>query len=318
MVVMNAVQGALSILFMIGVGFALSRRGWFDDKASSLIARLVSNIALPAYMVYTLTTSFSKEKLVHMMGGLAVPFISLGLSYLLSMAMTKWLKIAPDRRGVFMAMFTFSNSVYVGVPVNIALFGEESVPYALLYYIANTTLFWTIGAYGIRRDGDREQVGGLLDPSNLKKIISPPSMGYLFAILLILLEVVLPKSIMDTCKYIGGLTTPLSMIFIGIIVASVKLRDIRINRDMAMVLLGRYFIVPFLVVVLCHFFPMPLIMKKIFVIQASLPVISQTSILSKSFGADYEFAAVTTTVTTIVSLVTIPLFMVLLSTEWIF
>jgi predicted permease len=123
---------------------------------------------------------------------------------------------------------------------------------------------------------------------------------------------------MDTCKYIGNLTTPLSMLFIGVVIHSVKIRDIRPDRGMAAVLIGRFLITPFLAIVLCRQLALPLLMKKVFVIQAAMPVMTQTSIIAEAYGADYEYAAVVTTVTTIISLVSIPFYMFLLGTPWIF
>ena len=55
--------------------------------------------------------------------------------------------------GTFASMFTLSNTIFIGLPVNFVLFGEGSLPYVLLNYIANTSFFWTIGAYSIARDG---------------------------------------------------------------------------------------------------------------------------------------------------------------------
>jgi malate permease and related proteins len=64
--------------------------------------------------------------------------------------------------------------------------------------------------------------------------------------------------------------------------------------------------------VLCYFLPIPLLMKKVFVIQAAMPAMTQTAIIAEAYGADYKYAAIMTTVTTVVSLVFIPVYMLLL------
>jgi len=151
-----------------------------------------------------------------MLPGLAVPFAVMLASYLIAIGVAALLKVRPERRGTFRSMFALSNSVFIGLPVNLLLFGEISLPYALLYYIANTTLFWTIGVYGIAVDGsvrNRTAKPSLVSWSGLRRILSPPLLGYLFAVCLILLDIRLPKAIMDTCNYLGNMTTPLSMLF---------------------------------------------------------------------------------------------------------
>ena len=52
--VLKALEGIFSIVFIIGIGFVLSRRGWFDEYSSALIARLVTAVSLPLYMIVSI------------------------------------------------------------------------------------------------------------------------------------------------------------------------------------------------------------------------------------------------------------------------
>ena len=62
-------------------------------------------------------------------------------------------------------------------PINQALFGDASIPYVLIYYMCNTTFFWTLGTYLIQRDGEGEAQFDL--KTSLKKVFSPPLMGFI-------------------------------------------------------------------------------------------------------------------------------------------
>ncbi len=312
----NAVQGVLSIILILGLGYFLTHRGWFDDKASKLFSRLVVNVSLPAYMISNLMTTYTKDKLIHLAGGLIVPFASMGLCYITGRIVAKLIKVKPNRVGTFTSMFSLSNTIFVGLPVNMALFGEKSLPYVLLYYIANTSLFWTIGTYGIRSDGGKSDEK-VLSIDNLKRVFSPPLTGFIVATILILLGIKLPGSIMDTCKYLGNLTTTLSLLFIGIAMYRVNKKEIRMSKDMVAILFGRFILAPAIVTILCYMLPLPMLMKKVFIIQAAMPVMTQTSIIAEAGGADYKYAAVMTTVTTVVSLLMIPFYMMLLSNSGI-
>ncbi len=313
MVILNAVQGVLTIIIMLSVGYFLGWRGWFDDKSSKLFSKIVMNIAFPAYMISSIIGTYDKAKLVHLAKGLFIPFISIIVSYALSVGVSRIFKIAPGRKGIFCAVFSLSNTIFVGLPVNMALFGEESLPFALLYYIANTTVFWTIGVYAISRDGGRENHEKLFSMKNVKRIFSPPLTAFLLAIALILLEIKLPKSVLDTCKYLGNMTTPMSMIFIGLVVQSVSLRNFRPDKSTWVMLAGRFLISPLIVFGMSYYYPIPELMKRVFVIQAAMPALTSISIIAESYGADYKYAAVISTLTTIVSLASIPMYMLLLS-----
>jgi len=211
-------------------------------------------------------------------------------------------------------MFVVSNTIFIGLPVNLALFGEKSLPFALLYYIANTSFFWTIGVYLISKDGkSKGNKIKILSLKSLKSILSPPLLGFIVGIILVLLNIKLPQFIMDTCKYLGNLTTPLSLLFIGITFKSINLKDVKFDTSMLVILVGRFILSPLAVFLLSFFIHIPSLMLKVFIIQASMPIMAQTSIISKEYNADYKYATVMVTISTVISLIVIPIYMVLLS-----
>ena len=312
MIIINAVQSVFSIVLMVTVGYILTAKKWFNEDTSKLFSRLVVNISLPAYMISNLMTTYDKDKLSHSVIGLAVPFLSMAIGYGLSIIISKLINVDSSRIGTFQSMLFLSNTIFIGLPVNVSLFGEKSIPYVLLYYIANTTFFWTLGIYLISKDGGTSE-DKLFSFKNIKRIFSPPLMGFIMAIILILLRIKLPIFIMDTCKYLGNLTTPLSMLFIGITMYSVKISDIKINLENTILLIGRFIISPLIVFLLTFLIPIPNLMMKVFIIQAAMPVMTQTAIVAGSYKADYKYAAAMVTVTTVVSLIFIPLYMYLFS-----
>ncbi|MFW5991953.1 MAG: AEC family transporter [Halanaerobiaceae bacterium] len=311
MTILNALQSVITILLMISIGFILSKKEWLNEATSKLFAKIVINISLPALMVYNLMTSFSKDELINLMGGIIVPFTGIALSYLLSIPVSKILQIKPERRGLFRALFAFSNTIFVGLPVNIALFGEKSVPMVTLYYIANTTLFWTIGVYGIRGD-TAEGNGGIFSVDTIKRIFSPILLAYIFSILLILLEIKLPNFLLDTCKYMSQMTTPLSMLIIGTIIYSIDISGFRIDRDVVVLLIGRFLITPLLIYYIFTLFNGPVLMGKVFVVEAAMPVMTTIAIVGHAYGADHKYATFMVTISTVASLLIIPLFMLFL------
>ncbi len=312
MVILNALGSVFSIVLMILAGCFLSHKGWFDEKTSKLFSRLVCNLAIPCLMVSQFTESFDKEKLLNLGTGLFAPFTSMAVGYLLAIIVSKIIKVKEGRIGTFRSMFFVSNSIFIGLPVNMALFGENSIPSVLLYYIANTTFFWTLGVYGISKDGQTNKAN-IFSLYTIKRILSAPLLSFMFAIILILLDIHLPKFILDTCKYFGNLTTPLAMLFIGITIYSVNFKEFKFSHDMLAIILGRFIVSPILILMLCNLTNVPLLMKEVFVIQAAMPVMTNTAIVSKSYNADYEYATVNTIITTILSLLVIPIYMLLLS-----
>lgn len=304
----HSIQSMISIILMIGVGYWLTRKGWLNTVIGGAFARLITNVALPSYMIWNLMSSFNKELLLELAQGLLVPFAAIGLCFVIAVMAAKVIRVPQPRRGIFRSMFFVSNSIFIGLPVNLALFGEASVPYVLLYYIANTTFFWTIGVAGIQQDGQNDR-SGVNWRAVAGKVFSPPLLGFLTALALILLDWKLPKFALDTCHYLGNLTTPLSMLFIGLTICSVNLKELQFSRDMATVLAGRFLVAPAVIFGVAQLLPLPLLMQKVFVIQAALPVMTQTAIVAQSYGADAKYGAVVTTLSTLVGMLVVPLYM---------
>lgn len=307
----NALQSVLSIVTMIALGYYLTRKGLFNEGVSELFSKMVVDVAIPAMMISNLLTVFDREKLYSAGIGIIIPFVSMLICYAAAMALAKLIKVKPERRGVFKAMFFASNTIFIGMPVNLALFGEGSIPYVLFYYAANTTLFWTIGIYGISSDKEGNK-SGIFSLNTVKRIFSPPFIGFVVGLLFVILGVKLPGFVMESCKYIGGLTTPLSLLFIGITISKYSFKDFTLDKDMIALIFGRFLLSPLVVYALSLVIPIPALMTKVFIIQASMPVITQAALTARAFDADYKYASIIVAFTTILSVLLIPLYMLLL------
>lgn len=309
MLFLKSIESILTIIILIMTGYAFTHIGWFNETTSKTFSKVVLNISLPCYMVYNITSTFDKSQLASLSKNLIVPVISIAISYLLSIAVSNIIKVERRRKGLFRSMFFASNTMFIGLPVNLALFGESSIPYVLLYYLANTSFYWTIGAYETSRDNPLNKHTTFFSINSIKKIFNPAVIGFILGVLLVLSGLQLPSFILDSCKYIGNLTTPLAMFFTGIVLYSVKLREIKFDKDVITMMLARALVCPTLVLLLIHFIPVPKLMGKVFVIQSAMPGITSASVVAREYGSDYQFAAVITSVTTAASLIVIPVYM---------
>lgn len=295
---------------MVIVGFVMNERGWFTPASPKIISRLVTEVSLPCYMVTTITRDFSAGELKTLLPDLRYPVISMLILFALSFAVARAIGIKRSHIGLFSSMFFNSNTVFIGLPINLALFGNSSIPYVLVYYMANTTFFWTLGVWLIQRDGLQE---AKIDVKQaLKKIFSPPLLGFILGVILVLLHVSLPKFVRSDLSYLGGLTIPLSMIFIGIAISNAGLSRVRLNRDAWGILLGRFLFAPVLMTLLVLPSNMPLLMKQVFILQSAMPVMTNAPVVSKLYHADANYAAIMVTETTVLSVIVIPILMVVI------
>ena len=264
MAVIHGVQGTLTIALMLSIGYLLASRGWFDEKTNSVFSKILINVSLPCVMVSSLMGNFSKNSLFDSGTGLLISFGTILISLIAGTILSIIIKTDRKRYGIFRVMFAFSNTMYIGLPVCLALFGEKGVPYVLLYYLANSSLFWSIGNYMISRDGAKNT--SFLTRASIEKIFSPPLITFFITVLLIMLNIKLPTFLRDTFKYMGNLSTPVSMFMIGTIIYSMGIKKIKFDLDMLMTMAGRFVVAPVLVVIGLKIFSVPELMGKVFII----------------------------------------------------
>ena len=308
---LKSISGILVILGMILVGFVIGEKGWFDDKSRGLIAKLVTQIALPCYMLYTITQRFTAADLLKMLPALRFPALSMVVLLGIATAVARIFAVRQDRRGLFISMFFNSNTIFVGLPINQALFGDDSIPYVLIYYMCNTTFFWTLGTYLIQRDGEGEAQFDL--KTSVKKVFSPPLMGFILGLVMVMLQIKLPAFLASDLQYLGNLTTPLSMIFIGLSVSHVGVKQLVLGKEQLLILLGRFLVAPLLMASIVYWVPLPSLMKQVFIIQSAMPVMTNAPVVARLYGADSDYAAVMVTETTLATMVVIPILMLLMA-----
>ncbi len=324
---LSGIQAVIVIFALIGIGIFVSWRKWVTPEVAKALPRIIINIAMPCTVVSSLYSNYlasgetSKAQAVPPWIPLLIAFAALILSFLLALLAARIFCIPRERRGVFTVLFSFSNSVFIGFPVAQALFGDPGMTYAVYYYIANTTCFWTIGYIMIRRDADfvRGETSRIGAVDILKKLATPPLIAILLMFGVMLIGLKLPVIVLDICKYGGALTTPLSLLFTGCMIYEAGLAGLKYEKGMGAVLLGRFALTPALCFGVCIlaisllYSGMPqanadelTLMRNVLTVQTGLPVMTQSVIVSQHYGADARFATRGMVWTALFSLITIP------------
>lgn len=327
--VWTAAETVLSIFIMIAAGIFISWKKWVTAETVKVFPKILVNVALPCMIIYFFSEKLERQQLLDAWLPLVIVFTIVPASFFLGKLVAIIFKIPKTRRGVFAALFPFSNSIFIGVPVATALFGgggeTDFFPFVIYYYLANTTFFWTLGFYSIRRDADliSEKGSKISFTEVIKKLIAPPIITLFVMFAVVFFGLKLPGIIVNTAEQISGLVTPLSLIFMGCMIYSFGKECVSFERDLVPVMLGRYLIAPGLLFAACMIAVSafgvqpgsidPALMRNVFTVQAGLPAMTNVSIVADNYGADTGFATKSFFWTTLVSLLTIPAYMILFS-----
>lgn len=311
MILFNAVAGVLTVFLVASLGYALRRKGWVGEDTVRALPRFITMIVMPPFLLRSITSTFKQEQLLTLLSGTLVPAASILLCFGLAALVVKLIRVRTGRTGAFKVAFVASNTMNIGLPINIALFGEASIPYILVYFFAGDIFFWTVGNYCLAHDGDHAHVR-LFSLANCKRILSPPLIGFCLGMALVLLDISLPAFLDKTFKYVGDMAIALSLIYIGIMMGEIKLKDLAPDKDAVIVLIGKMLLCPLVILGLSTLFPVPEIMRNVFVMQACMPVMLNAAILTGYYRGDVAFMTVVASLSTLLCVVTIPVWALVL------
>ncbi|WP_057743535.1 AEC family transporter [Liquorilactobacillus capillatus] len=303
------------IILVIALGYFLRRKGKFDDSFKGSISFLIMNIALPLSIFVSVLDNLTRDKLISLSSGLVYVLISFVSGYIIAWVLTKVLRVRPGRRGTFINMFVNANTIFVGLPLNLALFGNVSLPYFLIYYVANTVSTWAVGVFFIANDDPTKQVNSQSESKfNWKKLLPAPLIGFLVALVWLLLGLPLPQFFDKTFSMVGGIVTPMSLIYIGIILADAGLKSIHFDKDTISALLGRFVVAPAIMIVILIIFKnmgqtVPNIEQDTLIIQTATPGLAVLPILVGQAHGDVEYATNVVTTSTVLFVIVVPILM---------
>lgn len=321
--ILKSVESVAVIFVIIGAGLLIARQKWVSRDMVKAISKIVINLAVPGTLVYNFSANFSRQQLLNSWLPLLIIFIVVPAAFFTGKLTARLLKIPLEHRGVFAVSFSLSNSMFIGFPIAQALFGDAGMPYAVFYYIANTTVFWTLGYLAIRKDADiiSGSAGRVSFIDVIKKLVTPPIITVLAMFAVVLFDINLPPFVIKTAKHLGDMTTPLSLIFTGCMIYYIGLKGLKYQKGITAVLAGRFVLIPALCFAACilaiaiapYQNGEPYMMRNVFTMQISLPAMMQTTILAELYGADVKYATINVIATTLISLITIPALMMILS-----
>ena len=315
---LTSVSSVVVIVLMMALGYILRKNGWFDDSFSSNISKLITQIALPASIFISVQDHLTRDGLGNLFQGLLFPALGVVIGYIIAWLTVKIFKIRPGRRGIFMNTVVNANTIFIGMPLNNALFGSKGLSYFLIYYIINTVSTWAFGVYLIYNDDPVAKNKNAAKKINWRKLLPMPLVGFIVAILWLLTGIKVPAFAAQTLTYVGGLVTPLSLIYIGIVLCDAGLKNFKVERDTILGLIGRFILSPLVLILLIKFVApaagihMVSLMRETFIVQAATPALAVLPILANEAHGDVKYATDIIVMSTVLFIVVVPILMTII------
>ena len=308
MLFLTSLESIIPIIALIVLGYFLQVRGWFHNDFGNDLSKLIMNVAMPVSIFVSVLKYLTLEKLISLSGGLIYTFVAFALGYIVAFLSVKAFKVAPGRRGTVINTFVNANTIFIGLPLNIALFGDDALAYFLIYYITNTISTWTLGVFLMTSDsksGKKKQESHF----DWKKLLPAPLLGFIVSVVFLVINIPLPSFVSSTLGYVGGLTTPLSLVYIGIVLAKAGIKTIRFDKDSIVALVGRFIVAPVLMFAVLKLMAPGMVAAEYqtFMIQSATPALAVLPILANQGDGDVEFSTNIVTLSTVLFVIVIPI-----------
>jgi len=297
----------MTLFAIVIVGYVAGRLGYMGGEFDKRLSSLVINITCPALILSSaMTGELPDRRLILPLLGISI------ITYIILTGVVFWLpryltKQKADEGIVGFALM-FGNVGFMGYPVVASIFGHQAVFYAAVLNVVNTLAVFTVGTILI--------VGDLGDGKRFQKkvLYSTPMLSAYLAMLIVALGIGnIPSLISQPLTMIGNITVPAALLIIGSSMSQLSLRTMLGNRTVYATTLFRLILIPLGFYYLFSAIGFDPYVVNINTVVIAMPVATYGTILCLKYGRETTLITEVTLITTLLSMLTIPLLTLLFS-----
>ena len=290
----------LQLFSLLSLGFFLTRKGLFTEGFYKALGTLLLRWSLPALILVSMQRDFSAENLTGSLVLLGISWAIYGVTILVALLWGYWWKGDGELRGIYQFSLIFSNVGFMGFPIMEALWGRDILFWVAVYNIPFHLLVFSLGVYLVSRGKESRKF-------HPREFLNPGIISTCIGFTAFLFSYKLPAPVFHTLSMLGGLTTPLSMILIGSLLARSSVRKTLGTPVLWGLASLRLLILPLGVLAVLRLFPLPVEVLKVAVMVTAMPAAANLTLLAAEYSSRPEAAGQTVFVSTLGSLLTLPM-----------
>ena len=299
------------LFLLIGVGYGAGRSGLVPASAVGGLTSLLMQVALPATVFTSMLRPFEVGFLTDV---LLVVCISGGLFLLyagLGRPLSRLFRVGEGRRGSWMLCVTFCNNCFMGFPVVYALFGEDGLALATVLNISFNLLLYSMGVLQV--SWDRGRAGAAEQQPWGKMLCTGVNLALLLGFIFYLGQFSLPQVLDAPLQQLSGITAPLSMMITGMSLADTPVSRLFQDRDVLSCVGTRLVLYPLATWLLLTLVPPPdPLVRSVILVVMAMPSSAVAPAMAQRYGSCVALAARAVCLSSMLCVVTIPLFVLLL------
>lgn len=288
----------LTLFLMMGIGFLFAKLNWFSIATSNQCTKLILYVVGPCIIITKLQIE-ANTQVVHTM---LMAALGMALTYIVMIPLSQLLfrKEPADTRVVRRFGIVYANNSFMGLPLLAGVLGEDALLFGVISMLVFFLFQWTHGVL---------IMGGKL---NLRSaVLNPGIIAILIGVFFFAVGFRLPSPVYNAMEFMGDLNTPLAMVIIGAQMARADILGVLKKPKLYLAAALKLLFVPGITCLLL----LPLHLEPLSycacVVLAACPTAGVTAMFAQMFQRDEETAAQMVTLSTLLSIITLPVFAVL-------
>jgi len=292
-----SLQGTLFAMMLIGAW--MKKRGIIDDNGKKCLTDLCVNMVIPCNIFKSCLIEFN----MGIFKSCAMLLLSAVILQVLCLTLNKFIfnRYQPQQRKVLQYCTIVPMSGFLGNPIAEGIYDELGVLYTSIFLIPMRVVMWSVGTTYFVADAevDRKKV--------LKNVMTHPCLVAIYlGLICMVTQIQLPSVVTETVRYIGSCNSALTMFIVGTILADVKLTTI-VNRDTLIFSVFRLAILPAVALGVGRVLGLDSVSLGVSVLMTGMPAGATAAIFAARYGSDAPFATKCVVMTTLVSMLTLPM-----------
>ena len=299
---------------VVVIGAIAAKFKVFNSESKDVLSKVIFNISLPL-MLFTnffrleATPRLIANSLVVLAISGFVIFFLLFIGWLAS----RIFNLKGAEAAVFKTHSMFGNTIFLGFPLITALYGFEGLLYASMFQLVSSILMWTAGVVVLSHGN------GISWRKSLLKVINPNTIATLVGLVFFLLSIKLPSVMLKPMTELGSANTWLSMLYIGAMLVFSNVGGLLRRKSLYIISFNRLVIGPAMLILIFyligHFAGLApdKLVSSVIILEASMPCMATVVIMAREFGSDDALAVGNVFVSTIFSILTLPIIVMVLS-----
>lgn len=301
---MSAALSQMAVLFLILIlGFIGNKAKILNTESNKLLSRLILNIAMPCTVLSSVMNGTVKATGNDVFLFMLFALISYAVTYLIAWPFPRLIRSPRQDDGIIRFLMAFGNIAYMGYPVIQSIYGSSALFYVTLLNIPFNLLLFSLGI--ILTSGKREKL-------NVKLFLTPTMVASVISVLIYAFDVTMPKIVVDTSSLLGGMTTPGAMLVIGSTLAGIPFREVFTEKRLYPVVFAKLLVIPILTWLILRYLVHDPLVLGVLTVEAAMPTATAAAMLSLQYGGNDKLASKGVFLTTLFSVLTIPLLLYVL------